>query len=443
MAPDVVRLKPIAALALPIVGGMVSQNVLNLVDTWMVGSLGDDALAAVSTASFLNFACIALITGLSAGVQALAARRVGEGRLSVSAQPLHEGLLIALLVGGPATALLWWAAPWIYPLLNDDPEVVAQAVPYLQARLGAMVAVGMNFSFRGYWNGLARSRLYMNTLVVMHAANIALSYVLIFGIGGAPELGSLGAGIGTALSTWLGTGIYVLLGLRYARDGGFLQVAPSLESLRALLRLAAPISVQQLLFAMGFNVLFAILSQLGTTEVAAAGVLVNLTLVAYLPSLALGMTAATLVGQALGRGEPDDAARWGWEVVAVALVALGLLGLPMLATPGLLLAPFLPDRPDTIAIAIPALRIVGATLALDAIGMVLMQALLGAGAARFVASRATGLQWGLFLPAAWLVGPVLGGGLASIWAVQAAQRAIQAAIFAWAWRSGWWKTIKL
>ncbi len=422
---------------------MVSQNVLNLVDTWMVGSLGDDALAAVSTAGFLNFACVALITGLSAGVQAIAARRVGEGRLDVSAQPLHEGLLISVLVGVPATAALWVAAPSLYALVNPDPDVAAQAVPYLQARLASLVAVGMNFSFRGYWNGISRSRLYMNTLVIMHVANIVLSYGLIFGLAGLPELGAPGAGAGTAIATWLGTAIYFVLGLRHARDGGFLRVPPDPASLAALLRLSMPTSIQQFLFAMGFNVLFGIIATLGTEEVAAAGVLVNLTLVAYLPGLALGMTAATLVGQALGRQDPDDASRWGWDVVKVGVVVLGGLGLPMLLAPRLLLHPFLPGRPDTIALAAPALRIIGASMAVDGVGMVLMQALVGAGAARYVATWSTGLQWGLFLPAAWVAGSLTGGGLTTIWLAQAAQRALQAAVFARAWRAGWWSSIRV
>ena len=62
------RRKLVYGLALPIVGGMVSQNVLNLVDTAMVGTLGDAALAAVGTSSFANFLATAFITGLSAGV---------------------------------------------------------------------------------------------------------------------------------------------------------------------------------------------------------------------------------------------------------------------------------------------------------------------------------------------------------------------------------------
>ena len=78
LTPD--RRQRILSLALPIIGGMVSQNVLNLVDTAMVGVLGVAALAAVGMASFANFMASAFITGLSAGVQAIAARRLGEGR---------------------------------------------------------------------------------------------------------------------------------------------------------------------------------------------------------------------------------------------------------------------------------------------------------------------------------------------------------------------------
>ena len=82
---DLDRSKRIMALALPIIGGMVSQNVLNLVDTAMVGHLGDAALAAVGFGGFATFMATAFITGLSSGVQAMASRRLGEGREDVMA----------------------------------------------------------------------------------------------------------------------------------------------------------------------------------------------------------------------------------------------------------------------------------------------------------------------------------------------------------------------
>lgn len=76
--PNPERRKQIFLLALPIIGGMASQNVLNLVDTAMVGSLGNQALAATGIGGFANWMAMAFLTGLSAGVQAMAARRMGE-----------------------------------------------------------------------------------------------------------------------------------------------------------------------------------------------------------------------------------------------------------------------------------------------------------------------------------------------------------------------------
>jgi MATE family multidrug resistance protein len=437
------RYRRIAQLALPIVGAMVSQNVLNLVDTAMVGSLGDAAIAAVSTSSFVSWVSIAFVTGLSGAVQAMAARRCGEGQLREATDPLNAGLAMAVGVGLPLTVMLWVAAPHLYPFVNDDPEVVALAVPYLRVRALGMVAVGVNFAFRGYWNGIDRPRLYLWTLLVMHSFNIVLSYCLIFGLLGLPALGTQGAAIGTTTAAWLGVGTYVAMGLRHAALTGFPGRPPTAESLSTLLRLALPSSVQQLLFAGSFLVLFTIIGQLGTTEVAAAGVLVNVTLVAILPGMALGMAATTLVGQALGRGDTADAMRWGWDVVRVGVVGLGLLGLPMLLFPELCLTPFLWGRPDTIAVAARPLQLVGALMAVDAVGMVLQQALAGAGATRAVAGTSILLQWAVFLPGAWLAGPVAGGGLVGIWAVQAAQRVLAAIVYGTLWQRGIWKGIRV
>ena len=125
--PD--RLRTVLDLSLPIVGGMASQNVLNLVDIAMVGTLGPVALAAVGLGSFANFMAMALVMGLSSGVQAMAARRKGEGRESEMAVALNGGLLLAIMIGLPILILLLWQAPVLFALLIDDPAVIAEGVP--------------------------------------------------------------------------------------------------------------------------------------------------------------------------------------------------------------------------------------------------------------------------------------------------------------------------
>jgi Na+-driven multidrug efflux pump len=155
------RSREVLVLALPIIGAMMSQNLLNLVDTAMVGHLGAAELAGVGLASFLNFMAVAFITGLSSAVQAMAARRVGEGRHHESAIPLNGGILLSALLGIPLAAVLIAAAPHIIGTLNKDPAVVEAGTTYLQLRLLSICAIGMNFSFRGYWSAIKLARLYM------------------------------------------------------------------------------------------------------------------------------------------------------------------------------------------------------------------------------------------------------------------------------------------
>ena len=436
------RIKRILILALPIIGGMVSQNVLNLVDMAMVGTLGDPALAAVGLGGFVTFTSQALILGISTGVQATTSRRKGEGKLDRMAVSLNAAIVLVLLVAPLLSALLFVAVPHFYPLLNDDPLVMKEGIPYLQVRVLAIVFVGMNFSFRGYWNAVDLSKLYMSTLLVMHSSNILLNYALIFGKLGAPELGVTGAGMATAISTVIGLATYVFLGFKYARSNGFLCIKPTKQEFFTLIKLSIPNSLQQLFFASGFTVLFWIIGLVGTAELAAANVLINVALVAILPGIGLGLSSATLVGQALGRKDIKDARQWGWDVVKVGVISLGILGIPMWLVPDLILGRFIYNE-ETLALARMPMRLVGITMAFESVGLILMNALLGAGDSKRVMMVSIGTQWLLFLPLAYLLGPILGYGLLAIWLLQGSYRSLQALVFAFMWRNDRWESIEV
>lgn len=436
------RLRRILTLALPIIGGMVSQNVLNLVDTAMVGTLGDAALAAVGLGGFANFMFMALVLGISTGVQAQAARRKGAGHFDETALPLNAGLVVVIVAGPILTLVIYWLVPVIYPFLIQDPAVIEQGVPYLEWRVLAITVVGCNFAFRGYWNAVDLSRLYMGTLMTMHAVNIFLNWVFIFGHLGAPALGAEGAGLGSAIATAVGLVTYLYLGFRHARPQGFMRALPPRADILRLLQLSLPTGLQQLFFSTGFVVLFWIIGQVGTSELAAASVLINLMLVAVLPGMGLGLSSSTLVGQALGRGHPGDAAQWGWDVVRVGMVMMGALGLPLLLFPDPILGVFIHDD-ATLAVARFPARLMGATLGMEAMVIVLMHSLLGAGDAKRVMLTAVGLQWLLFLPGAWLLGAVLGFGLTAIWVWQVGYRAVMAWVFIRFWTAKGWTTIEV
>jgi len=440
--PDSERRQRIWGIALPIMGGMMSQNVLNLVDIGMVGRLGDSALAATGIGGFSNYLAISFIIGLSAGVQALAARRLGEGRESETAIPLNGGLILAAIIGIPLCIVLVLATPFAFGLLTDDPAVRELGIPYLQARILSMVAVGMNFSFRGYWSAIHLAGVYLRTLLVMHAINIFLHWVLIFGHLGAPALGVFGAGLSTTISLYIGTLLYFFFALRHARDKGFLHRLPSRQTLWKQFKLSLPSSLQQLFFSAGVVALLWIVSRVGTEEVAALNVLMTFHITAVLPAFGIALAAMTLVGNALGRGDADDAADWGWNGAALVFVyglVLSALLIP-LAHP--ILGVFL-TNPGTRELAYLPMVLWALMVSFDTAGMVLMNALIGAGDTRRSMWISVLWQWLFFLPAAYLAGPVLGFGLLGVWAVNSFYRVGQAAHCARTWSRRNWAHIEI
>jgi Na+-driven multidrug efflux pump len=201
--------------------------------------------------------------------------------------------------------------------------------------------------------------------------------------------------------------------------------------------------MQSLFFAAGLTATSAIVARVGTHDLAAMNVLINVTMVAFLPGLGLGLAASTLVGQALGRRDVDDAERWGWDVAQVGVAVMVLLGLPMAVVPELIVGAFFSKEPEALALAITPLRLAGLTVWSEAILMVLSNSIMGAGATRVTLVVSVGMQWLVFLPVAYLLGPVMGLGLLEIWSARIVYRFAQAAIFAVLWRRRIWASVEL
>ncbi len=440
--PESHRRKQILTISIPIIGGMVSQNILNLVDAAMVGHLGSAAMAAVGISSFLNFMAVALFMGIATGVQVIVARRVGQKRESEAAVPLNGSILLNLVFALPASILLYLSVPTFITYLIEDPEVVTQAQPYMEMRLAGITAIAINFCFRGFWSGIKQTHYYMWVLIVMHALNIILNYTLIFGNFGFPALGVLGAGMGTTISMILGSICHFVLCLKKGHQYGFMHGLPSMQSIKDMVRLSIPASLQQLFFAAGFTMLFWIIGKVSTDSLAAANIITNLTLVAILPCIAFGMSASTLVSEALGRKDPDDAFQWAWDVSVIAMLVVAIIGVPLLLLPEPILALFLVEQ-GALQVATVPLQLVAIGLPFEALGMVMMSSLMGAGATKVTMRVSMGMQWLLFLPMAWILGPMLGYGLTAIWLAQMLYRGSQTFIYTVIWNKNNWRHINV
>ncbi len=203
-----------------------------------------------------------------------------------------------------------------------------------------------------------------------------------------------------------------------------------------------PNGVQQVFFALGMTAFYVIVGLIGTPELAASSVLLNLYLVGVLPGLGFGLAGMSLVSQALGRRDADDARRWGWDIVKIAFVVVALISVPGMIRPEWILSGFLRD-PDTLALAAPSLRLISFILAIDACGNVLMNCLLGAGDNRRVMARSIGYQWGIFLPLALVFGWLVGGGLIAVWTSHVLYRIVFVTTMFAMWRGDRWTGIRI
>jgi MATE family multidrug resistance protein len=346
------------------------------------------------------------------------------------------------MIGVPACAMMVLAAPLAFSLLSDDPAVRELGIPYLQARVLGMVAVGMNFSFRGYWSAIHMAGVYLRTLLIMHTINIFLHWVLIFGKLGAPALGVFGAGLSTTISLYIGTLLYLFFAWQHARDKGFLHRLPSRRVLWQQFWLSLPSSLQQLFFSAGVVGLLWIVSQIGTREVAALNVLMTFHITAILPAFGIALAAMTLVGNALGRGDVDDAARWGWNCAALTFVYGVTLSLVLVPLAEPILGLFLTNV-ETRRLAYLPMVLWALMISFDTAGMVLMNALIGAGDTRRSMWISLIWQWIFFLPLAYVAGPLLGLGLLGVWLINGIYRVGQAVTCGRQWAGLKWAGIKI
>lgn len=439
--PD--RIKRIMTIGLPIMGAMVSGVVLGLIDTAMVASLGDAALGAVGFSSFAAFIFLGFFYGFSIAVQATVSRRKGEGDLAGCGPNLSAALVLLAISAPPLSAVLYFAIPYLFPLINSDPEVVAIGIDYIRWLIVQAVFVGFIAANSGFWNGLGLSRIYLPSLLIQHASNVLFNYIFIFGNFGAPEMGAEGAGFATALSAVVGSALFLYLGFKKGKPYGYLTRKPSRNEIDSVLRLAVPAGFQQMLDVMALTITYGIVGMIGTRELACYSVMINLINLVGLPAWGLGTAGATLVGQSLGEKDPEGASQWAWDVMKIGSLAMLVLGIPFWLFTDQLLSIWIYDE-VTRAIAFWPTVILGLMMCFNGMGYMLAMMLNGAGDVKRVTWINVVTQWAILVPGAYLFGVHFGLGLIGLWCVhQFVYRAGHVVIFGYFWRRGDWSRISI
>jgi putative MATE family efflux protein len=431
-------------LAIPMVLEMVMESVFAVADIFWVSKLGADAIAAVGLTETLLTLVYAAAMGLSMGVSAVVARRIGaqdgQGAARAAVQAMVIGVGLAALVGA-AGAL---AGPTLLGAMGASPAVVVVGARYARTMLGGSVTVVLLFLINAAFRGAGDAAVTMRTLWLANAINIALGPLLVFGVGPFPRLGVTGA----AIATTIGRGIGVLYLLRALRRGsGRLMVRRAHlridgPTLRTILRLARNGVVQTLITFTSWIGLVRLLSVFGSVPLAGYTIAIRIVMFALLPSWGLGNAAATLVGQGLGAGDPARAEKAVWQAAFYNFIFLGAVSLGFVACGPSLVRLFTTDA-AVVAQGGLCLRVVSAGFALYAYGIVVSQAFNGAGDTRTPTRINLCCFWLGEIPLAYLLSHVLRLGPLGAYLSIAAAFSAEAVASVILFRRGRWKTVKV
>ena len=320
----------VVALAVPITIGNLSHTVVSYADTFMVGKLGEIPLAALGASAVLFLSIFLVFSAIFTGVQVLAARRHGEGSFHATGRVLTNALAVGLGAGAISSILGLTLPHHVMPLFSADPEVQRIGAEYLQYRWGGgLWLVILVFVFKGFYWGIGNTRVDLMVSLVVNTLNIGLNYMLIWGELGAPQMGAPGAGLASALSNLVAVVIYATLAARREfrlEHGTFARGSLDRKIAGSIMRLSIPRSIQALAFSVSSLPFFGIIGQrVGDEALAASAVIWRFFGLNVLVAIGVGTAVATLVGQNLGRRDPDRAEAYGWTGMRVAMVAVGIL----------------------------------------------------------------------------------------------------------------------
>ncbi|HKH73928.1 MAG TPA: MATE family efflux transporter [Vicinamibacterales bacterium] len=432
--------RAVVLLAVPMVLEMLMESVFVVADVFFVGRLGADAVATVGITESWMTIMYALAIGLSIGGAATVARRIGEKDAEGAAKSAVQSIILGLIVAAIFGTIGSMFGPRMLAVMGASDDVLRTGSTFSRVMLGGSGTVVMLFLINAAFRGAGDAAIAMRVLWFANAINVILGPCLIFGIGPFPELGVVGAAVGTTIGRGSGV-LYQLYHL--TRKGGRIEIHArhwrfNLDVMRTILRISGNATMQNFVNTASWMGLVRILSGFGSAAVAGNTIGIRVILFALLPSFGVSNAAATLVGQNLGAGKPDRAEAAAWKVGLYNTIFLGGIGLIFLLFAPFIISFFTRD-PDVARYGVSCLRIVSAGFLFYGYAMALIAAFNGAGDTRTPTLIALACQWCWEIPLAWVLAVPLGFGPAGVFIAVTVAFSTMSAVTAWLFRKGTWK----
>lgn len=406
--------KTLFLLAGPVVAGMLLRIGLNITDTFFVGMLGTDQLAAISVTFPVFFIFIAVASGLAIGSTALISQAIGGKHKKLANNIAEHSLLIAGITGAIISVLALIFSPQLFTFMGVSGDILAMTLQYSNLIFIGFIFVFLDSIAQGIINADGNTTTPTRNLFIAFVVNVVLDPLLIFGIGPFPKLGLFGAAVATVFAE----GISIFLNISYVLRGRT-SVTIDLKCFRwnssifrKIIMIGLPSSVSQSINSIGLILLMGLVGGFGTHAIAAFGVGMRLESLAILPIIGLASAVIPFVGQNLGAGKTERANRAVSAAVYAAFLFMLFFSLIWFFFPQVIYSPFTSD-PEVLTIGTGYFQIIAFGYVFLGMNFIIGSAFQGAGK--------TGLQllmtvarWSLVIAVAYLL--VAPFGLKGIWA---------------------------
>ncbi|MEW7280617.1 MATE family efflux transporter [Aquimarina sp. 2201CG1-2-11] len=436
--------KAVFMLSVPMVLEMMMESIFFLVDAYFVSSLGANAIATVGLTESVLTLVYAVAIGLSMGVTAIVARRVGEQDLDGASQTAVQSIFLGVAIAMIISFIGIFFPKEILALMGGEPDLVEEGYRYTQILLGGNVTIMLLFLINAVFRGAGDASVAMRVLIFSNVLNIILDPIFIFGWGPVPAFGVQGA----AIATTIGRGsavVFQLLILFY----GWSKIKMTLKDMvfraQIMLRLIK-VSLggigQFIIGTSSWVFLMRIMAEFGSEVLAGYTIAIRVLMFTLMPSWGMSNAVATLVGQNLGAKKPERAEQSVWKTGKYNAWFMLFVSAFYLLFAEEILKIFSEDS-EVISYGALSLRIIAAGYVFYAYGMVITQSFNGAGDTKTPTIINFFCFWIFQLPFAYLAALIFDWGVHGVlWAITFAEVLIAVIGIVW-FRKGKWKEVKV
>ncbi len=373
--------KHIWNISLPIIIGLLAQNIINVTDTAFLGRVGEVELGASAMGGLFYICLFTIFFGFSTGAQIIIGRRNGEKNYSSIGPVMIQGMIFLMLLAVILFGLSFFYAGNIMRIMISSEVIWEATVTFLKWRIIGFFFDVFNVMFRAFYVGITKTKILTVNAIVMASTNVVLDYVLIFGKFGFPEMGLEGAAIASVIAEFASTLFFIIYSFFTInrKKYGFTHFKSiDIKLLKQVLQISIYTMFQYFISMSTYFLFFVAIERQGQHTLAIANIVRSIYIVMFIPLNALSATSNTLVSNIIGEGKIKEVMPLIRRISRLSFIIMSVCVLLLCAFPKLVLSVYTNDL-SLINESVTSIYVVSVALIISSIASVFFNSVSGTG----------------------------------------------------------------